>query len=267
MKKPIILTLALILALSLAACGGNSPTSQDGDTAKGNDNAQTNDDNGDSGNSNVDELVDDIIDNAVESNSFSLAAAFAAMKRRGVEQADVEPEWEYTVDEEKNQAYGDTGEYGNGVIRFTKADGSYLTDEEYEAWAKKLFDATAKISDDGHNIYGHDVLFGENPGADVEITFDDAMGKGSDAMIVMQGWGYKYNGNYIRVNIEQAQEKDSEYEQNASGEWVWIHYYNGVQADVATGLQQSFDDTWDDVEDAFDEYGDEIQDALDDFAN
>lgn len=267
MKKLITLTLALILALSLAACGGNSPASQDGDTANGNDNAQGNDNNGDSGNSNVNELVDDIIDDAVESNSFSLAAAYTAMKQRGVEQADVDPEWEYTVDEEKNQAYGDTGDYGHGVIRFTKADGSYLTHEEYEAWAKKLFDATAKISDDGHNIYGYDVLFGENPGADVEITFDDAMGMGSDAMIVMQGWGYKYNGDYIRVNIEQAQEKDSEYEQNAAGEWVWIHYYNGVQADVATGLQQSFDDTWDDVEDAFDEYGDEIQDALDDYAN
>ncbi len=271
MKKLLTIALALILALTLAACGGNDAASPDSKTGDNQDNANdntdvnTNDTDSDNDKINLEDAAGDIIDDAIASNNKSMAAAFAAMKQRGVEQADVEPDWEYTVDEEAFHAYGDTGDYGHGLIRFTKADGAYLTDEEYDAWAKKLFVATANVSDDGYNIYGHDVLFGENPGADVEITFDAAMGKGSDAMFVMQGWGYRYNGSYIRVNIEQAEEKDSEYEQNADGEWVWIHYYNGVQADVATGLQQSFDDTWGDVEDAFDDYGDEILDALEGF--
>ncbi|MDR1669619.1 MAG: hypothetical protein LBR76_06650 [Oscillospiraceae bacterium] len=264
MKKRFILAPVMILTLALAACGGNGAAPsvpQGGGTLP----AVTDADSGGETDLSLGDAVNEIIDDAIENDSFSLAAAYAAMKERGVEKADVEPVWDYTVDEENFHAYGDSGSYGHGLIRFTKTGGAYLTDGEYDAWAKKLFDATAAISDDGYNIYGYDVLFGENPGADVEISFDGAMGKGSGAMIVMQGWGYKYNGSYIRVDIERAEEKDADYEQDAAGEWVWIYYYNGVQADVRTGLQKSFDDAWEDAEDAFDEYEDEIEDAIGDY--
>ena len=77
------------------------------------------------------------------------------------------------------------------------------------------------------------------------------------------------------VYAEQAKEKDSEligdpYWDAEAGQTVWpewTHYYNGVQIDITTGLQKSFDETWEDMEKAFEEYGDEIEDALRDFQN
>jgi len=256
MKKILAFALVLVLALSLAACGGNNSLPSGGSTSGG----------GSDGKIDLEKAADKLMEEADEANAFSLAAALAAMKARGVEKADVEPGWEYAVDE-KTDTYGDTGDYGHGVIRFTKKDGE-VSDEEYEAWARKLFDATAKISDDGHNIYGYDNLFSDGD-PNSEISFDDALGKNSTAMIVTQGWGYKYGGAYMTVSIERedAPGFNSEYIQDEGGNWYFTHSYTRVKADIATGLQKSFDDIWSDVEDAFEEHEDEIKDALENYGN
>ena len=75
------------------------------------------------------------------------------------------------------------------------------------------------------------------------------------------------------VYVEVAKEKPSELEgdpywdaEKEETVWPeWTHYYNGVQIDINTGLQKSWDELWQDVEDAFEEYEDEIKDALEDY--
>ncbi|MDR0293679.1 MAG: hypothetical protein LBH95_05950 [Oscillospiraceae bacterium] len=269
MKKTICIFLALILTLAFAACDGNGGgiryTTTPSDNSGGGSNSGNDSDGGSEGKIDLNDAADKLIKEAEEQNAFSMAAAFAAMKERGVEKADVEPVWDYTVDEDNYQAYGDSGAYGHGVIRFTKKNGE-VSDEEYEAWARKLYDATAKISDDGNNINGYDNLFSDADPLS-EISFDDAFGKNSTAIIVMQGWGYKYNGTFMRVSIERKEAPgfDSEYLQDDGGNWYFTHNYTAVEADVATGLQKSFDDAWADMEDAFEEHEDEIKKALEDY--
>ena len=241
MKKLLVLVFIIVLAAPLlTACG---------------------DDFGD-GKIDLQNIADNLLNDAIESNSFSVAAAEAAWQQRGVSKSALEPAFGYTVDEEKMQAYGDSS---HGVIRFTKNDG-YLEDGEYDAWLKKAFEATAAASDDGYNIQG----FSWGSG-DVKLTWDEFINSES----FIQTWSYKYNGKIMDVYVETAKEKDSEligdpYWDEEKGETIWpewTHYYNGVQIDIANGLQKSMDEVWQDMEDAFEEYGDEIRDALQDYAN
>jgi hypothetical protein len=251
MKKIIVLALALAfcltLALSLAACGGNpSGSSNDGDKVD------------------VMGAAEDIVEDAVESNSFSEAAADAWLKKNaGLGKAEIEPDFAYRIDESLMTTYGDSPDsaYGHGSIMFIDEDGE-LTEDEWLGWMRKVFDATAKVSDDGHNIFGFEGD-GENP--DKEISFDEAMGIGSDALVFMQGWGYKINKVYMHVYLDRAEDPQKESEvETVDGQMTLKYYYYAGKIDIAVGLQKSFDDTMSDVEDAFEEHGDEIKDALED---
>ena len=280
MKKMTALMITLILALSLlAACGGgngannssinssannssaNNSTSSSNSSGNPSSQASGNNDNSGGGDIDLEKAAENILEEAVATKSFSVAAADASLKARGVSKSAVEPDWPYTIDEDKMQAYGDNS---HGVIRFTKNDG-YLEDGEYDAWKKKAFEATAAASDDGYNIQG----FSWGDG-DIEITWDEFINSES----WMETWSYRYKGTIMDVYVEVAKEKDSEllgdpYWDEDEGMTIWpewTHYYNGVQIDIADGLQKSWDDTWQDLDDVFDQYGDEIEDALKDFA-
>ncbi|MDR2486813.1 MAG: hypothetical protein LBD12_02505, partial [Clostridiales Family XIII bacterium] len=118
----------------------------------------------------------------------------------------------------------------------------------------------------GHNCYGWNIGDGSKP--DSELSFDEAMGVGSDAMVFMAGWCYKYNGQYIWVNVDQVENPEKESEtimEDDSFEIVYHHY--GVKIDISVGLQQSFTDTMEDLDDAFEEHRDEIEEALKDYAD
>ena len=234
-KKILLLTLAIIIMLAFAACG-DSNSSKDNDKK-----------------SDAEKAVDNLIDEVSAPNSYSLEAADKALADRGVSKIAVEPDWEYTVDENKNQAYGDSS---HGVIRFTKKFGLMEDEADYEIWLKKVFDATLKASDDGYNIQGFS--FG---GGDIEKTWEEFITSES----FIQTWSYKYNGVIMDVYVEQTKEKSSDYGQDDTGAWVWTHYYNGVQVDISTGSQKSWSEYEADMEKAFAEYGDEIEDALKDY--
>jgi hypothetical protein len=251
MKKTItaILTLALTLMLTLllVACGGG------GNGGSGTD-----------GKIDVGDLADKALDEAIAENAFSEKAGAAAIKKLGgVDENDITPDWSWRIDESTMMNYGDAGDYGHGSLFFIKDASDDLTEDEYMAWARKVYYATAKVSELGHNCYGWNVGDGSNP--DGELSFDEAMGVGSDAMFFMQSWCYKYNGKYLWVNIEQVENPEKESE--VTDDFEFIYHYYGAQVDVSVGLQKSFDDTMQDVEDAFEEHGDEIEDALRDYAN
>ena len=280
MKKFLALALVMVLALSLlAACGGGgnstcSPTnnapsntpSGSSNTPSGGSNASSGGSNASSGGNSDDGKADiqdaaaSLLDDAIENNSFSVAAADAAMRQRGVSVDLFAPDWDWVIDEDKMHAYGDTGSYGHGVVRYTQKSGDYLTEEEYREWVARAYMATAEISDNGFNIQGFD--WGEGM---VPKTLDEVLGG------FVQTWSYIYEDTIMNVYVEIAKEKDSELEgdpywDEEKGETVWpewTHYYNGYQIDIGTGSQGEWN--WDDLEALFEEYEDEIKDALQDF--
>ena len=144
------------------------------------------------------------------------------MELGGIGRADAEPDWAYTVGEDIIAQMG----YVN--LTFVK-DG--LTDEEFYAWARKLYDSTAAVSDDGYNVRGYDI--GGGP-PDEEYGFDEAIYSHPDLWFIIQGWCYRYNGTYINLFITQ---KD-----------------DGVAIDMYMGAQMSQEEAWAESERLWQEY-------------
>lgn len=254
MKKLLAIIMILIMALSLLAACGARPNAQ---------NTQSTAQNGDesspapAGNINIDEddvadAVEDIVDDAIEHNAFSLAAAEAFWNAvAGVDVSDAAPDWDWVVNEERMSTYGDTVDsvYGHASISFEKTDGSEISEEEFRAWAEKLFNATAAASDDGHNIVGWEFV-GEGEDALAEVSFEDAFSGG-----FMQGWGFVRDGRNLVVYLEEKYDSEKE---SQIGRLLYVY---GAAADISYGMEASMDDLWAEIEG----YEDEIEDALEDY--
>jgi hypothetical protein len=251
--KAAALALALVLMLAMVACGKEQPG--DGGSNAGND-----------GEVDISRAAENLMDEAVENNAFSEAAANAWLKKNaGVDKSTIEPDFPYRIDESLMSTYGDSPDspYGHGSIMFIDEDGD-LTEDEWHAWMRKVFDATARVSDDGHNIFGFE---GNEDNPNGEISFEDAMGIGSDAWIVMQGWSYRVNGMYLHAYVEQVEDPQRESEvETVDGQMTLKYFYYAGKVDITIGLQKSFGDTMSDLEDAFEEHEDEIKEALEDYA-
>ncbi len=254
MKKRAILAMVLVLLLAFTACGakeavqGALKDALDGSTAPAGDN-----DGGDA--AGLGDAVQDMVDDAIAHNAFSLAAAANFWKVcAGLEVDAAAPDWDWVVDEEKMTTYGDTTDssYGHASIAFEKAGGGEVSEEEYRAWAQKLFNATAAASDDGHNIIGWEFV-GEGEDGFGEVSFDRAF----DSW--MPGWGFMVNGRNMVVYLDEKYDTDKE---STIGRAL---YNYAVAADICYGMQASMDDLWGEMEDVLDEYEDEIKDALDDY--
>ena len=193
--------------------------------------------------------ADDLISDSYLSLDYSLAAALNSLKNMGLELSDVEPAWEYTVSDDDATTSGDSE---NAVILFIKKN-SLLSDAEYEAWLKKVFNTTAKLSDHRYNIEGY--FWGDG---EIEVTWDDFINSDD----ILTTWSYKYKGTIMDVQISGSKEKDSDYSIDESGRMSIIHFYNGVKLEVSIGLQKSWDDTFAEIGQIL---GDEnmFKDALD----
>lgn len=233
MKRLFAILLTILMLGCLTACGDNSSSSDDEKIDAG-------------------DVVEKELDKAEEMNSFSEEAVEYYFEKAGnVKLDDVAPDWEYTIG--KMQAYADDPDsgYGHGVITFTKTDGE-VSEDEYNAWLKKVFDATAKASQDGYNIIGYEfVADGED--ALSKTTLEDALSG------FMKGWGYRYNDKIMTVYVDQKYDNDKDSETGA------LFYYYGVNVDIGVGLQKSFSDTMDEAEQYMEENEDEIKEAVDDY--
>jgi hypothetical protein len=268
MKKNILLILALVM-MSLAACGSsNSPASSGNDKVTTPSSSQKeNEDPAQSISQEEDESttpiiseedIEAVLSNEIELEPFSEAAAAAFwLQAAGVDEAAAVPDWDWVIDESKMMTYGDTidSAYGHGSICFEKADGGEISEEEFQAWAQKLFTATAAASDDGHNIIGWEFT-GEGENGLSEVAFEEAVDGG-----FMQGWGFMKNGRNMVVYLDEVYDtgKDS-----AIGREL---YYYGVKADIAFGLEMSLDDALGEAEQYFEENEEEIEKALDEYFN
>lgn len=251
MKKALLLVLALMLVISLlTACGSVKDSVQDAvkDALSG---------NSQDGKADANEIAKDLAQDAIEHNSFSLAAAETFWNKvAGVEVNDVAPDWDWIVKEERMATYGDKIDtaYGHASVLFEKKDGGEVTEDEFRAWAKQVFDATAAASDDGHNIIGWEFV-GDGEDAYAEVSFDRAF-EGW-----LQGWGFIKNGRNMVVYLGEA------YDNNKDSTTERSLFYYGVSADIAFGMEKSMDDLMGDLEEAFDEHGDEIKSELEKYGN
>ncbi len=226
MKKLFALLIALMMVFTLVACG------EQGDGEK----------------TNVDDIAKDVLDEAEELDSFSEAAVEHYLEAYGISYEELKPDWEYEISE--NGAYADDPASGSGhaVVVFKNPAGE-LSDEQIRNYYEQVFNATAAVSDDGYNIIGHEFV-GEGENAADEVTLDDALNS------FLQGWCFRKNGTSMAVYVSEIYDNDKE------SEFDRLFYYYGVKFDIGVGLQKSFDDTLDDMEDALEEHEDEIKDAL-----
>ena len=260
MKKIFIFLLTLVMMLSLVSCGekdtdgGKEKTTSDAivkESVK-----EEDADLSDASDDKIDaqEVVEKALEEAEELNSFSVEAVERWLKNAaGIELSAVEPDWEWKL---KNEycAYGDdpaSSGYGHAAIIFTKAEGE-VSDQEIDDYFAKVFAATAAASDDGYNIIGYEFV-GEGEDALAETTLEAAL----DSW--MPGWGFRYNGTLMAVYV------NSEYDNDKESELDRLFYYDGVQIDIGVGLQKSFDDSWDEMEEYFEENEEEIKEALEDY--
>ncbi len=233
MKKIFALLLAVMMLFSLAACGGSEDT---GKTDADNDKA------------NAEELAQDALEQAEELDSFSEEAAEHYLKAYGISYDELKPVWEYEVSEKGAYADDPASGSGHAVVVFKNPNGE-LTDEQIKEYYEQVFKVTAAASDDGYNIIGHEFVGdGENPGD--ETTLEDALSG------FLQGWCFRKNGKSMAVYVSDIYDNDKE------SEFDRLFYYYGVKFDIGVGLQKSFDDTLNDMEQALEENEDEIKEAL-----
>ena len=242
MKKLLALLLAAVLIFSFAACGGKD------------DHEKTKADNDEK--IDAQDVIDRELEKAEEFESFSVEAVEHYLKKAvDIKLSDIEPDWEWKL-KNNYSAYADDPASGTGhaVITFTKTEGE-ITDDEFNAWHKKVFDATAKVSQDGHNIRGYEFA-GDGEDALGEVTLEKAL-KGW----LMKGWAFRKNDKIYVVYISDEYDKDKDSELGK------LFYYTGAKVDIAVGLQKSMNDTMDEAEKYISENEDEIKDALNDYLN
>jgi len=193
-------------------------------------------------------FFENILEDAEELDSFSEAAVEHYLKAYGITYDELKPEWEYTISEKGAYADDPANGSGHAVVIFKYADGE-LSDEQIRAYYEQVFKITAAVSDDGYNIIGHEFV-GDGENAGDETTLEDALGG------FLQGWCFRKDGKNMAVYVSDIydNDKDSQFDR--------LFYYYGVKFDIGVGLQKSFEETLDDMEEALEESEDEIRDIL-----
>ena len=241
MKKHLALLLALVMLISLTSCGGGENKE---DTTKDNEKSTVD----------AQKVIEEELEKAEELDSSSVEAVEYYLKKgAGIKFSDIEPEWEYTVSDYGAYANGPSGSTGHAVINFTKADGE-ITDDEYDKWYSQLFNATAKVSDDGYNIVGYEFA-GEGEDAEGKANLEEALKD------FLKGWAFRYKGKILVVYVSAEYDNDKESE---IGKWL---YYNGAKVDIGVGLQKSMSETLSEAESYLEENEEEIEKALNEYLN
>ena len=200
MKKKILLgLLAVVICFTLVGCGDKESTG-----------------GGNSGTSGGSEQKEN-----KEIEAYSIEAVERYIESLNLELSKVEPDFKWKLRTDKH-AYGEDPENWNAqtIVIFTKENGE-LTNDEYDAWAKKVFDATAKVSDDGYNVVGNSYTDNESAST-TKTTFEDAMDS------LAPHWGFKLDDHlYIVYVSNEYSDKDKE---STIGN---LFYYDSVKLHIS----------------------------------
>ena len=93
----------------------------------------------------------------------------------GVQLKQIEPDFEYAEVTEGWDKFEGNGVNSAAAV-YQKKDGSAISEEEFKAWAEKLFALTKSLSSEGKNIHGYDGMSKLTPEqANAEVTLDDCL--------------------------------------------------------------------------------------------
>jgi len=94
-------------------------------------------------------------------------------KMHGLTLADIQPDFEFVeVEEGRDKFMGNEVNLATAV--YQKKDGSAITEDEWNAYQQKIFNLTARLSQDGKNVHGYDGMSQLTPEqANAEVSLDD----------------------------------------------------------------------------------------------
>lgn len=178
------------------------------------------------------------------------AAEFYFKKLAGLDMNNILPDYPYDFEPEDKWFIG---EERNVLAGFYKKEGAELSKDEYKTYVRKVFEATKKISDDGFNIYGFEKR-DKKEEALGELSIDELFANDDKGIIYlgMYGWGYRYKGVMLCVNL-QLDETRGENKK----------YYASVQ--IYPGLTKSLDESLKDAEEVLKR--EDVQEAIKDYVN
>jgi len=173
------------------------------------------------------------------------AAAFWFKKNFGIGIDDVTPDFDYGKEAGKYDFLGE--EFTSSYVTFVPKD-STLTRDDFIAYTKKVYAATAKVADGGKNVYGF-VQKSTAEEASAEKTLETVLDEGKPSSLFgmefylgTYTWNFIKDGVYYMVDVNQLEKK-------RNGEKVPF----AARTIIGKGLQKNMDESMKDLEKALDD--------------
>lgn len=124
----------------------------------------------------------------------------------GVQLKQIEPDFEYAEVTEGWDKFEGNGVNSAAAV-YKKKDGSAISQEEFKAWAQKLFALTQSLSSEGKNIHGYDGMSKLTPEqANAEVTLDDCLIDNN-----FPAWSFRTDKGIQRCYATHENEKEPNY--------------------------------------------------------
>ena len=212
-------TLLCMTALMMIACGGEKKSTVT------------------TGNDKVDEIVEEAIEDFEKMSD--IGKFESVLKSYKLSLTDVAPDFAYKEKNEndKSNFYGKKGQDENvGSALFMKEDGTDVTQEEYDAFVKKLYEATKGVSQDGKNVRGF-MLEDQLDGALKEQPLDSRTGKKLFGMPWnLIDWTFRQGDTFYGVSTDLKEGKGGK--------------QNRISFKITKSIQKSIKESMDDAEKA-----------------
>ena len=190
MKKIYLALLCMVSFALMTACGGKKDNK--GDEAAAADKTEaTATDNGEG-------VADE--DDPFELFKMVLSNAY------GISFDQVDPGFEFAkTNDAGHSLFVSDGKLGTrAVAHFTKKDGTDVTQDEYNAYATKIYELTKALSQDGKNVVGF-VNADDLDGALAELPVEKCIGKNEYGVdIWMTGWEFRKDDKFYRVDLSKS---------------------------------------------------------------
>lgn len=128
--------------------------------------------------------------------------------------------------------YGETRN-ADAKANLLKADGTDVTQEEFNAYATKMYNLTKSISQDGKNIVGFNEA-STSAEALAEKPIDKCIGKNEyNVDIIMTGWAFRMNDTFYQCDISQGIAR------NDNPMPIELRMYKGLQKSLSESMEDA----------------------------
>lgn len=217
MKKIYLALMCMVSLTLMTACGGS----------KDNKNAEA---------ANDDETTEQKNDaTATAADTDSPMAKFEATLKScyGLTLDQVKPDFAFSETNKQGTSmfYGDN--QSDVKANLLKADGTDPTQEEFNAYATKIYNLTKSISQDGKNIVGF-IEAKTKEEALAEKPIDKCIGKNEyDVDIIMTGWAFRLNDQFYQCDISQGIAR------NDNPMPIEFKIYKGLQKSLSESMEDA----------------------------